>query len=201
MHYNIGLHKSLCDTKLKAEAADIKEKMSEAAARSMSLAQEKGAGAWLTALPLQNLEYVLNREEFRDGLRLGYGWQIPGIPAYCVCGMKNTIDHTLSCKHGGHLIFRHNRVREVNAEFLREVCHDVKTEPGLYQYIAKMPFKEMMPRMLDWIYLHGGCMDHSKRLCLMSVSFTQMQQPTEIETFQASTSNMSKRRERNTCSE
>ena len=73
LHYNIGLHKSLCDNKLKAEAADIKEKMSEAAARSMSLAQEKGAGALLTALPLQNLGYVLNREEFRDGLRLRYG--------------------------------------------------------------------------------------------------------------------------------
>ena len=137
VHYNIGLHRSLCDNKLKAEAADIKEKISEAAAKSMSLAQEKGAVAWLTALPLQNLGYVLNREEFRDGLRLRYGWQIPGIPAYCVCGMKNTIDHTLSCKHGGHLIFRHNRVRDVNAEFLREVCHDVKTEPGLLPIYCK----------------------------------------------------------------
>ena len=51
--------------------------------------------------------------------------------------MKNTIDHTLSCKHGGHLIFRHNRVHGVNAEFLREVCHDVKTEPGLLPIYCK----------------------------------------------------------------
>ena len=69
--------------------------------------------------------------QFKDGIHLRYGWQIPGIPAYCVCGTKNTIDHTLTCKLGGHLIFRHNRVRDVNAEFLREVCTDVKTEPEL----------------------------------------------------------------------
>ena len=137
VHYNIGLHKSVIDDKLKAEATDIKEKLSEPAARSMSLAQEKGAGAWLTVLPLQNLGFVLNKEEFRDGLRLRYGWQIPGIPTYCICGMKNTIDHTLTCKHGGHLIFRHNRVRDTNAEFLREICHDVKTEPELMPIYCK----------------------------------------------------------------
>ena len=45
VHYNIGLHKSVIDDKLKAEATDVKEKLSEPAARSMSLAQEKGAGA------------------------------------------------------------------------------------------------------------------------------------------------------------
>ena len=57
----------------------------------MSLAQEKGARDWLTALPLQNFRCELKKEDFRDGLRLRYGWQIPGIPAYS-CGMKNTID-------------------------------------------------------------------------------------------------------------
>ena len=102
VHYNIGLHKSVIDDKLKAEATDIKEKLSEPAARSMSLAQEKGAGAWLTVLPLQN-----------------------------------TIDHTLTCKHGSHLIFRHNRVRDTNAEFLREICHNVKTKPELMPIYCK----------------------------------------------------------------
>ena len=51
--------------------------------------------------------------------------------------MKNTIDHTLNYKHGGHLIFRHNRVRDTNAEFLREICHDVKTEPELMPIYCK----------------------------------------------------------------
>ena len=39
----IGWHKSLLSDKLKAEAADIKEKLLEPVARSMSLTQEKGA--------------------------------------------------------------------------------------------------------------------------------------------------------------
>ena len=99
--------------------------------KSFSMAREKGSGAWLTALPVASLGFILNKEEFRDGVRLRYGWQIPNVPALCVCEKKNSIDHTLTCKHGGYLIFRHNKIRDANAEFLREVCHDVKTEPEL----------------------------------------------------------------------
>ena len=53
--------------------------------------------------------------------------------------MKNTIDHTLTCKHGGVLIFKHIRIRDTNAEFLtlREICHDVKTEPELIPIYCK----------------------------------------------------------------
>ena len=54
-------------------------------ARAITLAQEKGAGAWLTVLPLQSLGYTLNKQEFRDSIRLRYGWPIPEIPIYCVC--------------------------------------------------------------------------------------------------------------------
>ena len=64
--------------------------------RSFGLAQEKGAGAWLTALPVGSLGYVLNKEEFRDGIRLRYGWQVPNVPAFCVCEKRNSIDHTLT---------------------------------------------------------------------------------------------------------
>ena len=41
--------------------------------RSITLAQEKGAGAWLNVLPISSLGWVLNQEEFRDALRLRYG--------------------------------------------------------------------------------------------------------------------------------
>ena len=84
--------------------------------------------AWLSVLPIGSLGWVLNKEEFRDAIRLRYGWQIPNIPAYCICGGKNSVDHTLTCKHGGYLILKHNKVRDINAEFL---SLDVKTEPGL----------------------------------------------------------------------
>ena len=41
------------------------------------------------------------------------------------------MDHTLTCKTGGHIIFRHNKIRDTNAEFLRQVCHNVQVEPEL----------------------------------------------------------------------
>ncbi len=119
------------EVKLLRKSTEIKSKLGERATRSVKLAEEKGAGAWLSVLPLQSLGYVLNKEEFQDAIRLRYGWQIPHTPAFCVCEKKNTIDHTLSCKTGGYVIFRHNKIRDTNAEFLKEVCHDVKVEPEL----------------------------------------------------------------------
>ncbi len=49
----------------------------------------------------------------------------------CACGSKNDIDHVLVCKLGGYVTFRHNALRDTEAELLREVCKDVKTEPSL----------------------------------------------------------------------
>ena len=99
--------------------------------RCLELASEKGAGAWLTALPLQNMGYILNKQEFRDGICLRYGWKIPNTPSFCRCKMKNSHDHTLNCKLGGYVNMRHNNIRDFEAKLLREVCKDVKVEPIL----------------------------------------------------------------------
>ena len=63
--------------------------------RAIELNKEKGAGSWLTVLPLQQHGYCLNKQEFRDAICLRYGWNIPKIPPYCACGKKNDVDHTL----------------------------------------------------------------------------------------------------------
>ena len=47
--------------------------------------------------------------------------------------MANDIDHALICKLGGYVIRRHNAVRDVKADFLRNVCKDESVEPGLIQ--------------------------------------------------------------------
>ena len=41
------------------------------------------------------------------------------------------MDHVLSCSRGGFPILRHNEIRDVTANLLSEVCHDVRTEPDL----------------------------------------------------------------------
>ncbi len=122
------------EIKLLAKLNDVKKELegtNTCTRRSLQLAQEKGAGSWLTALPIQSLGYTLNKEEFRDSIRLRYGWQIPNIPSFCVCGKKNDINHTLICKTGGYVILRHNKMRDINGDFLKQVCHDVNIEPEL----------------------------------------------------------------------
>ena len=50
---------------------------------------------------------------------------------YCSCGAKNDVNHALTCKLGGYIIFRHNAIRDAEAELLKEICRDVRTEPEL----------------------------------------------------------------------
>ena len=99
--------------------------------RNMLLNKEKGAGAWLTALPLQEHGFSLNKREFRDALCLRYSWNIPGMPHFCGCGQQNNVNHTLICKKGGYVSMRHNNLRDLNANLQREVCRDVVIEPHL----------------------------------------------------------------------
>ncbi len=106
---------------LKQKYEEMLARVDKDTAKALTNAQEKGAGVWLTALPLASLGYTLNKEEFRDSIRLRYGWHIPNIPAYCVCGERNDVNHTLTCKTGGYVIFRHNKIRDTNAEFLKQM--------------------------------------------------------------------------------
>jgi len=54
----------------------------------------------------------------------------------CVCGTSFSVDHALSSLKGGFPSIRHNEVRDITAELLSEVCHDVEVEPHL-QPLAK----------------------------------------------------------------
>ena len=119
------------ENNLKRELESIKSEVDEGMKRCLVCAQEKGSGSWLVALPIESLGYVLNKQEFRDSLCLRYGWKIPKTPLYCSCGQKNSVDHSLSCKSGGYVSMRHDRVRDLEAGLLKEVCKDVRIEPDL----------------------------------------------------------------------
>ena len=113
------------------ELQEIREMVDGKMRRALELSKEKGSGAWLMCLPIQSLGYTLNKQEFRDSVCLRYGWNIPNTPSYCQCKAENDIDHALSCKLGGYVGMRHNRVRDLEAALMKEVCHDVHTEPVL----------------------------------------------------------------------
>ena len=78
----------------------------------------KGSSIWLTSLPLEV-------HEFRDALCLRYGWTIPNTPLSCICGTKFDVDHVLNCRRGGFTIQRHNKLRDLTASLLTDVCHNV----------------------------------------------------------------------------
>lgn len=44
--------------------------------RSVRAASEKGASAWLTALPIEEHGFALHKGAFRDALALTYGWPL-----------------------------------------------------------------------------------------------------------------------------
>ena len=45
--------------------------------------------------------------------------------------MCGSIDHAMICQHGGLTFIRNNELRELTANWLKQVCHDVSMEPSL----------------------------------------------------------------------
>ena len=117
--------------RLTQEFETIKTLVDDGMKRNLDLAREKGSGSWLTALPVQALGYVLNKQEFRDSLCLRYGWRVPQTSQFCNCGKRNDVNHALTCTKGGYVYMRHNRIRDLEANILKDVCKDVRIEPEL----------------------------------------------------------------------
>ena len=112
-------------------ANSLKEQMEPRTQKAMTLAQERGASTWLTALPLTSQGFSLSKSEYRDALCLRYGWTPERLPSHCSCGKVFTADHALSCSCGGYLGVRHNEVRDLLCSVMRETCHNVSIEPQL----------------------------------------------------------------------
>ena len=92
---------------------------------------EKGASNWLTAMPIRQYGFYLDKQSFRDAIWLRYGIPLKNLPTTCVCGAVYNEIHALNCKRGGFVIMRHNDLRDLTSELLNEVCNDVRTEPTL----------------------------------------------------------------------
>ena len=117
--------------RLTAEFELVKSDANDDLKRYLDLAREKTAGAWLTALPIQRTGYAFNKQDFHGAICIRYGWKVPNTPMYCSCGKRNDTDHALTCTLGGYVIMRHNRIRDLEASILKDVCKDVKVEPQL----------------------------------------------------------------------
>ena len=120
-------------------AENLSKSLPESLRRSVELASEKGASCWLTTLPITEFGFTLHKGTFHDALALRYGWPPKRTPTNCECGASFSVDHALSCKRGDFPIVRHNEIRDLTANLLTEVCHEVSTEPDL-QFITNESF-------------------------------------------------------------
>ena len=111
----------------------VKTSLPTGTKRAVELATEKGASNWLTVIPIKDLNFNLNKREFRDAISLRYDWEITDTPKVCVCGDLFNVDHAMVCRRGGFIIQRHNELRDLEAEMLSMVCNDVEIEPVLQE--------------------------------------------------------------------
>ena len=109
----------------------LRTQMSKAQLRANDIAQLKGASAWLTSLPLEEENFVLNKREFFDALALRFRWELKRLPINCLCNSPFNADHAMQCPLGGFVIRRHNRIRDLFAKILDEVTNEVRIEPPL----------------------------------------------------------------------
>ena len=97
----------------------------------MSYARKKGASALITAKPVDAHGFHLAKNDFRDAILLRYGWPLPEMPSTCVCGQAFSIDHSQTCSVGGFVHMRHDNVRDMIADHMKEAYRDVQVEPPL----------------------------------------------------------------------
>ena len=76
-------------------------------------ARDKGASAWLNAIPIEQQRLDLSKEEFRDALCLRYNIPLKGLPSKCACSEPFNISHALSCKKGGFVAKRHDNIKDL----------------------------------------------------------------------------------------
>ena len=99
--------------------------------KKIEMCLEKGASNWLSALPLKEAGFSLNKLEFRDAIALRYDLPVPRLPDICACGNKFTRDHAMICKTGDFVSLRHNELRDLTGNMLREACRNLEVEPLL----------------------------------------------------------------------
>ena len=85
------------DSCLSERLEQVKNSLPAKAKRGVELATEKGSSNWLTVIPLKELDYSLNKKEFRDAIKLRYDWEITDTPMHCACGVQFSVDHAMVC--------------------------------------------------------------------------------------------------------
>ena len=104
---------------LEEEASRLRERLPMQIQRVMDCSSEKGHQTGLLYYPWMSWDSAYTRVHSVI------------LCAHCVCGKRQTVEHALSCSHGGFPALRHNDIRDITARCISEVCHNVSIEPEL----------------------------------------------------------------------
>lgn len=94
----------------------------------VELVMEKGVLNWLIVILIKEMNFNLNKREFRDVIKLRYDWEIVDLLVMCICGDLFIVDYVMVCWYGGLIIYRYNEIRDLEVEMLCMVCIDVEIE-------------------------------------------------------------------------
>ena len=101
-------------------------------ARLLSISSPHAA-AWLSVIPSLRLNLHLEPAEFQIAVKWWLGIAVTDIPVCSFCPSQ-ALDplghHALTCKHGGDVVSRHNRLRDVLLESCRWACLGPQVEAG-----------------------------------------------------------------------
>ena len=86
-----------------------------------------GSSSWLSALPLKEQGFDLNKSEFQDALNLRYDKPLKNMPSKCACGKTFSVTHAMNCALGGFV----RRNKKIN-RFTSLLWQNVTWSPGFY---------------------------------------------------------------------
>ena len=119
------------ELRLKTKCAKVLKDLPEELRDLVIRHQDRGASFWLEALPLEEKDFALSKQEFKDAVRVRYDLPLSGLPSHCACGEKYNVEHSLSCSNGGFINQRHDNIRDLFVCLLKRVCTNVQQEPHL----------------------------------------------------------------------
>ncbi|CAH3172143.1 unnamed protein product [Porites lobata] len=103
---------SLKRASAKVKMDSIDSSLSPGLLRLVNQSRDKGARSWLNAMPLADKGLALNKQEFRDSLRLRYDLPLVDLPSHCISQ-------------------RHDGVRNLLTTFIDNIGNNVEIEPRL----------------------------------------------------------------------
>lgn len=82
----------------------VKSTLSSMQNKILEAIMEKGASNWLTAIPIKEHGFYLNKQEFWDSVKIRYGIPLSRLPSKCACGENFNVEHAFDCKKGGFVL-------------------------------------------------------------------------------------------------